>query len=577
MDFYLYTSLFKRPSLPYRFVVLALFLSLCTCTLAVAQTAPAWVRTLDSDTYNAGSDVAVTSTGAVYFAGVFEGELFDVDSAGSTDIWLTRVSSTGETEWITILGGPGGEQAFRIVPDDEGNVFVSGTFEETLTHASWELSSRGQRDAFLAKFDALGRLVWIVQAGGTGTDRGIGITIDGDGCVYWSGAFERLGQFGEHGKVEKTSVGRTDTFVAKYTKDGELEWVETAGGPNRDIATGVAIDASGQLFLTGVTSGFTSLPQDAMRGAFSGFEDIFLARYTSTGELEWMMYSGGPAFDAANGIAVDPQGRVYITGYFEDSAHFNSTSQKMAEHTDGIAFDVFLAQYNQEGVLNWVRTGGGERWDNAYDVSLDGAGNPHMTGLFRNEFYIGDETPLEAMADGESNAFLVKFNPDGEVLGLHTIDGEKTEGLGVDVSPSGDIFMTGIFTNSVDFGDTMPEINSTTTNTFMAKYGDETFGSQPPNVVPIIQDLPRTPIADVGNYPNPFSDQTTLSFQLREESSVRAIVYDILGRIVHDITLPNLSAGLNRIPLDFPSMPSGTYVYSLEVGGEVAKGMMIRQ
>ena len=552
-------------------------MSLFCTTIVVGQTAPAWVRTLDSDTYNAGSDVAVTSSGAVYFAGVFEGELYDVASSGSTDIWLTRVSSTGETEWITILGGPGGEQAFRIVPDDDGNIFVSGTFEDVLTHGSWTLESRGQRDAFLAKFDALGRLVWIVQAGGTGTDRGIGLAIDNDGCVYWSGAFERVGQFGENGAIEKTSTGRTDTFVAKYTRDGELDWVETAGGPNRDIATSVAIDASGQIFLTGVTSGFTSLPQDAIRGAYSGFEDIFLARYSPDGSLDWMMYSGGPSFDAANGIAIDDQGNVYITGYFEDSATFNSTSQKVSEPAEGIAFDVFLAQYNQEGILNWVRTGGGERWDNAYDVTLDAAGNPHMTGLFRKEFYIGDETPLEAMADGESNAFLVKFNPMGDVLGLQTVDGEKTEGLGIDIDPSGAIFMTGIFTNSVDFGDNVPEVNSTTTNTFMAKYGDDTFGSQPPTVVPIIQDLPRTAIADAGNYPNPFSEQTTLSFQLREESTVRAIVYDILGRIVHDITLPDLSAGLNRIPLVFSSMSSGTYVYSLEAGGEVLQGVMVRK
>ena len=172
---------------------------------------------------------------------------------------------------------------------------------------------------------------------------------------------------------------------------------------------------------------------------------------------------------------------------------------------------------------------------------------------------------------------LVKFNPEGEVLGLQTVDGEKTEGLGIDIDASGAIFMTGIFTNSVEFGDTMPVVNSTTTNTFMAKYGDETFGSQPSNVVPIIQDLPRTSIADVGNYPNPFSDQTTLTFRLREESTVRAVVYDILGRIVHDITLPSLSAGLNRIPLLFPSMSSGTYVYSLEVAGEVTQGVMVRE
>ena len=577
MDIDSITPSFQRPFFPYQKTVFSFILSLLLfSTLVEAQTAPAWVRTLDSDSYNAGSDVAVAPTGDVYFSGVFEGQLFNVESKGSTDIWLTKVSSSGETEWITVMGGTGGEQAFRIVPDAEGNVFVSGTFEDVLAHGSWTLESRGQRDAFLAKFDALGRLVWIVQAGGTGTDRGIGITIDDAGCVYWSGGFERVGQFGEEGRVEKTSAGRTDTFVAKYTKDGALEWVETAGGINRDIATAVAVDAEGRVFLTGVTSGFSTLPQDVIRGEFSGIEDIFLARYTPSGSLEWIMYSGGPSFDAANGITVDSQGRLYITGYFEDRATFNSTNQQTAS-AEGIAFDVFLAQYNQDGLLHWVRTGGGERWDNAYDVTLDEAGNPHMTGLFRKEFYIGNQTPLEAMADGESNAYLVKFNPEGDVLGLQTIDGAKTEGHGVDIDPTGAIFMTGHFTNSVEFSDTQPAVNSSATNTFMAKYGDDTFGTQPPDLVPIIQDLPRTSVAEVSNFPNPFSDQTTISFNLRQEGSVRAIVYDLLGRAVRDITLPDLSAGQNRIPLRFPSLPSGMYVYSLEAEGEVSSYVMVRQ
>ena len=367
-----------------------------------------------------------------------------LSSAGASDVWLTRMGPAGETIWMRSFGGTGDDRANRILPDEKGNIYITGTFEATLDLGTHQLESRGEGDAFLAKFDASGSLLWIEQAGGTGPDRGVSLALDADGAIYWSGAFEQTAYFGRDGSTHEQSAGRGDAFIARYTSDGDLDWVETAGGLNRDIATGLAVGPKGHVYMIGVTGGFRTIPQDKIRGIYSGFDDLFVARYSSEGALDWMMYSGGRGFDAANSIAVDQEGYVYVTGYFETYAWFASTNNE--EHAfSGASFDLFLARYDSEGMLQWVRTGGGDGWDNAYDVSLDAAGNPYLTGLFRQDLIIDNDQKVQISGEGESNAFIARFDADGSIQGLQSIAGTKSEAFALDVDANGALYLTGFF------------------------------------------------------------------------------------------------------------------------------------
>ena len=177
----------------------------------------------------------------------------------------------------------------------------------------------------------------LASAGGTSYDEGNGIAVDASGNVYVTGSYNGTATFGT---TTKTSAGGYDIFVAKYNSSGTLQWVQSAGGTSYDYGRGIAVDASGNVYVTGYYEGTATFGTTTKISA--GGHNIFVAKYNSSGALQWVQSARGTLYDIGSDIAVDGSGNVYVTGRYQGTATFGNNSLTSAGATD-----IFVARIDK--------------------------------------------------------------------------------------------------------------------------------------------------------------------------------------------------------------------------------------
>ncbi|WP_428662095.1 SBBP repeat-containing protein [Runella sp.] len=230
---------------------------------------------------------------------------------------------------IASAGGTSVEQGQSIAVDGSGNVYITGYFSGTAAFGSTSKTSAGGYDIFVAKYNNSGSLQWVQTAGGTGSDVGYGIAVDGSGNVYITGYFFGTATFGS---TSKTSAGISDIFVAKYNTGGTLQWVQTAGGTSTELGYGIAVDGSGNVYITGNFQGTATFGSTLKTSA--GGSDIFVAKYNTNGIFQWVQTAGGTNEDYGQKIDSDTNGNLYVTGFFNDTATFSRNTKTSAGSID---------------------------------------------------------------------------------------------------------------------------------------------------------------------------------------------------------------------------------------------------
>ena len=323
-----------------------------------------------------GQGIARDSSANIYITGSTGGSLDGNTSLGQLDIFLTKFDSTGNKLFTRQIGTPFDDVGYAVAVDGSGNVYVTGSTGGSLPGKI----SAGQLDVFLAKFDPSGNLLFIQQFGTPFNDIGYGIALDGSGNVFITGS--------TGGSLGSTSAGQLDVFLAKIDPSGNLLFIQQFGTPFSDIGYGIALDGSGNVFITGSTGG-------SLGSTSAGQLDVFLARFDSSGNLAIQQF-GTPFNDIGYGLAVDSSGNVFVTGSTGGSLGSTSAGQ----------LDVFLAKFDPSGVLVFMQQFGTPYSDIGYAVAVDSAGNVNITGSTGGS--LGSN-----ISAGQLDVFLAKFDPSG--------------------------------------------------------------------------------------------------------------------------------------------------------------------
>jgi len=190
-----------------------------------------WTTTFGSTDTDNGWGVAVDGSGNVHIAGRFFGTVNfgagNVTSAGSYDVFVTKLDSSGAHQWTTTFGGTGNDRAYVVAVDGSGNVHVTGYFSGTVDFGAGDVTSAGSDDVFVTKLNSSGVHQWTTTFGGTGVDDSYSVAVDGDSNVYASGSFTGTVDFGA-GNV--TSAGSSDVFVVKLNSAGQAVVAPGGGG-----------------------------------------------------------------------------------------------------------------------------------------------------------------------------------------------------------------------------------------------------------------------------------------------------------------------------------------------------------
>lgn len=241
-----------------------------------------------------GRSIAVDGTGNIYTTGYFFGTA-DYDpgagtisltaaTGGGSDIFVSKVNNLGNAVFAKNMGGNGSDYGLSIKLDGTGNVLTTGYFQGSgdfdPNAGTFSLSVVGNDDIFISKLDATGNFVWAKGMGGSGTDLGNGIAVDGSGNVYTSGSFNATTDFDPNATTYTlTSSGLGDIFINKLNSAGNFMWAAKMGGTQDDYGNAITIDASGYLYTTGGFKGTVDF--DPNTGTYSltssgSSDDIFV-------------------------------------------------------------------------------------------------------------------------------------------------------------------------------------------------------------------------------------------------------------------------------------------------------------
>jgi hypothetical protein len=296
------------------------------------------------------------------------------------DAYVTKYDATGNSQWLKQLSSSTRTISGPVSTDGLGNVYIAGS-----TKGSLAGPNAGDYDSFLAKYNATGDIQWIKQFGTSQLDHGRGVSADGLGNVYVSGATT--------GNFDGPNAGGWDAFVTKYDAAGNFLWKRQFGttGSEHDGDTfseskTVAADVLGNVYVAGQTTGNLGGPND-------GFWDAFVVKYDAAGVLQWTRQLGTESDDVIKSVSADGLGNVYIAGDTRGDLDGNS-----AGHNS----DAFVAKYDSFGNLEWTRQIGAEAFDFTGAVAADGLGRIYLTGTTR-----GDLAELNA---GGDDLFVVKYS-----------------------------------------------------------------------------------------------------------------------------------------------------------------------
>jgi hypothetical protein len=238
-------------------------------------------------------------------------------SAGSADIFVAKYTAGGVHQWSKRFGNISRDYGDGVAVDASGNVIIVGSFNSTVDFGGGNLVSAGGTDIFAAKYNAGGVHQWSQRFGDTSGEEGHAVAVDASSNVIVTGYFTDTVDFGGGNLI---SAGITDIFVAKYNAGGVHQWSQRFGGTGGDIGYGITVDASGNVMVTGNFSGTVYF--GGINLVSTGSIDIFVAKYNAGGVHQWSQRFGDMGGDEGKAIAVDASGNVIVTGNFRHTVNF---------------------------------------------------------------------------------------------------------------------------------------------------------------------------------------------------------------------------------------------------------------
>jgi len=415
---------------------------------------------LGGNSYDSGYGIAVDGSGNAYIIGNTQSANFPTKDpiqapyAGYNDAFVAKIDADGsELVYSTYLGGSSGDYGDGIAVDGSGNAYIIGNTQSANfpTKDPIQVSNAGSGDAFVAKIGADGSaLVYSTYLGGSSSDDGNGIAVDSSGNAYITGD-TASDNFPTKNPMQESEAGWIDAFVAKIDADGSaLVYSTYLGGSDDDFGSGIAVDGSGNAYITGKTRSANFPTKDPIQASNAGSSDAFVAKIDADGSaLVYSTYLGGSDDDFGSGIAVDGSGNACITG-FAGSANFPTKNPIQASNTGWS--DAFTAKINAAGsALAYSTYLGGSGVDYGDGIAIDSSGNAYITGDTTSDNF-PTKNPMQKSKAGWMDAFVAKIDADGSALVYSTYLGGSDDdfGSGIAVDGSGNAYITGI-TGSANF------------------------------------------------------------------------------------------------------------------------------
>lgn len=301
-----------------------------------------WAKSAGGIYNDYGHSVVTDINGNVIVTGTYSSPsiTFETDTftnAGYSDIFIAKYDTSGNLLWAKSEGGTNGESGNSIATDANGNMIVTGYFSSSsLIFGSTVLTSAGNSDIFIVKYDASGNAQWAKSAGGIYNESSNCVTTDDNGNLIVTGSFGSSTI--TFGTTTLVNAGYLDYFIVKCDSLGNTLWASSTGGDNIETGQSVTTDAYGNIIVSGhydtpsITFGTITLTN-------AGYADIFIVKYDASGIVLWAYNVGGNDTESVRSITTDINSNIIVTGNYTNSINFGTTTLTNAGNGD-----IFIAK-----------------------------------------------------------------------------------------------------------------------------------------------------------------------------------------------------------------------------------------
>lgn len=373
-----------------------------------------WLTRYGTTSTDAGRSVTVDPSGKIWVAGETYGSLGSAN-AGQTDVFLSRLSTNGSVDFTRQRGGSDEDPTHGVAVVGNDTVFAAGgTFSSTIDGQA----SLGQSDNLAVRYTTGGAWLGTTRFGTSGSDEVRGVAGNATHLLM-AGTTE--GSF--DGQV---NAGAFDAFLSKRDSTGAVAWTRFVGTTGVEDGRATAFDTTGNAYLAGSTSG-------SLNGSINaGEEDLFVARYDSTGARTLLKQIGGTRGELPRAVEADGSGNIYLTG---------STTGNLGGQTHvGVGlfdYDAFVMKLDNTGNVLWTRLLGGSGEDDSRGIGVDAAGHVWIGGLSDNALGGRASTP------NHYDAFVAEYDNNGLLLDTTFLAVGDGAIEGLDIGPDGGVYVAG--------------------------------------------------------------------------------------------------------------------------------------
>lgn len=373
-------------------------------------------------------------------------------------------------EWASNMGGSLSTVGTSIAVDNLNNVYTVGTFNgvtdlDPSNLAFVNVTSVGNEDIFITKFNSKGEYVWGKSIGGTGSDLAHHLKLDAAGNLYIIGSYEGSVDFdpSASGTNTLTAKGSSDMFIMKMDVNGNLQWAKSFGGNLEDKGIALTIQGS-EILATGYFKDsiqFDASVATSLHVSLGG-ADVCMVKLDLSGNYLWSGAIGGISDEEGKSVSIDKSGNMYIAGFFNGSVNFNPSGSYYLAAKAGR--DAFLIKLDKNGAFLWAKITGGNGFDGAQTVIVDAVKNIYTIGYFSG-FVDFDPSSSDAFLNsGASSAvFVQKLDSNGQYQWAKSFNATLTSySQSATIDIPGNIYLTGYFSSPIDFGtgSGLPTLNS---------------------------------------------------------------------------------------------------------------------
>jgi gliding motility-associated-like protein len=398
-------------------------------------------------------------------------------AAGGPDVFLAKYSPEGTRLWATYFGGPDADQGQHVTMDTTGGfLYISGFTNSTtgiVTAGAYQGLLLGSTDAFLAKFDTSGTLIWSTYYGGSEGETCNAVAVDPDGHVTITGWTNSPDNIASPGAYQPIFRGQQDIFIAQFDGNGARRWSTYYGDIGFDIGLQVAALPNGDLIISGWTSSVINIaspgaPQNLYAG---GTADAYLLKFSQDGNRIWGTYFGGTLEEYGDALYVAPGGDIFLAG--PCTSPNGLATPGTHQPTIGGNFDGFIARFDPMGNQLWGSYYGGSDIDVLYGVTGGLGDGVIIAGHGRSTTNISTPNAHQVNSGGDWDAFIAQLDADGDRVWASYYGGsDADQAFGIATDSAGYIYTTGysFSPNQISTPGAVQENNGGNDDGFVARF-----------------------------------------------------------------------------------------------------------